>query len=165
MKTMKAFITRSCGPEARFEAADIPVPVPASGQILIEVKATSLNPVDNVFLRQDIGMNPGLPAVLHGDVAGVVSAVGQGVEGFKRGDEVFACAGGFRGHGGALAEFMAADARLVAALSFILKTCRFPCSRVLVAKDKVRSFKKSPSLSMRAFSSRSLTGSASSLTR
>ncbi|MGB6409991.1 MAG: zinc-dependent alcohol dehydrogenase family protein [Candidatus Deferrimicrobiaceae bacterium] len=114
MKTMKAFITRSCGPEARFEAADIPVPVPVSGQILIEVKATSLNPVDNVFLRQDIGMNPELPAVLHGDVAGVVSAVGQGVEGFKRGDEVYACAGGFRGHGGALAEFMAADARLVA---------------------------------------------------
>lgn len=114
MKTMKGFITRSYGPEARFEAADIPVPDPASGQILIEVKATSLNPVDNMFLRQDLGMNPDLPAVLHGDVAGVVSAVGQGVEGFKNGDEVYGCPGGFKGLGGALAEFMVADARLVA---------------------------------------------------
>ena len=111
---MKAYLTRSYGPEARLEAAEIPVPEPASGQILIEVKATSLNPIDNMFLRQDMGFNPELPAVLHCDVAGVVSAVGQGVDRFKSGDEVYACAGGFKGHGGALAEFMVADARLVA---------------------------------------------------
>ena len=65
---MKVYLTRSYGPEARFEAAEIPVPEPASGQILIEVKATSLNPIDNMFLRQDLGFNPELPAVLHGDV-------------------------------------------------------------------------------------------------
>ncbi len=111
---MKAYLTRSYGPEARLEAAEIPVPEPASGQILIEVKATSLNPIDNMFLRQDMGFNPELPAALHGDVAGVVSAVGQGVDRFKSGDEVYACAGGFKGHGGALAEYMVADARLVA---------------------------------------------------
>ena len=98
---MKAYLTRSYGPEARLEAAEIPVPEPASGQILIEVKATSLNPIDNMFLRQDMGFNPELPAALHGDVAGVVSAVGQGVDRFKSGDEVYACAGGFKGHGGA----------------------------------------------------------------
>lgn len=114
METMKAYLTRSYGPESRFEAAEIPVPEPGRGQILIEVKATSLNPIDNMFLRQDIGFNPELPAVLHGDVAGVVSAVGQGVDKFKSGDEVYACAGGFNGHGGALAEYMVADARLVA---------------------------------------------------
>ena len=114
MKTMKAYLTRSYGPEARLEAAEIPVPEPASGQILIEVKATSLNPIDNMFLRQDLGFNPELPAVLHGDVAGVVSAAGQGVDRFKVGDEVYACAGGFKGHGGALAGYMVADARLVA---------------------------------------------------
>lgn len=112
--TMKAYITHSRGPEARFEPADLPVPQPEAGQIVIAVKATSLNPVDNVFLRQDIGMNPDLPAVLHGDVAGVVSAVGPGVSAFKEGEEVYACAGGFKGHGGALAEYMLADARLVA---------------------------------------------------
>ena len=111
---MKAYLTRSYGPEARLEEAQIPVPEPSSGQILIEVKASSLNPVDNMFLRHDIGMNPELPAVLHGDVAGIVSAVGKSVNSFKSGDEVYACAGGFKGHGGALAEYMIADALLVA---------------------------------------------------
>ncbi len=114
MTTMNAYITRTCGPDASFESVEIPIPEVASGQILIKVKATSLNPVDNMFLRNDIGMNPALPAVLHGDVAGIVSAVGQGVDNFKNGDEIYACAGGFKGHGGALAEFMIADARLVA---------------------------------------------------
>ena len=111
---MKAYIAKSRGPEARIEPAEIPVPETGTGQILIEVKATSLNPVDNMFLRSDIGMNPDLPAVLHGDVAGVVTAVGAGVDKFKKGDEVYACAGGFKGLGGALAEFMAADVQLVA---------------------------------------------------
>ena len=63
-KTMKAYITRSYGPEAHFEETEIPVPEPTSGQILIEVKATSLNPIDNMFLRQDMGFNPDLPAAL-----------------------------------------------------------------------------------------------------
>ncbi len=111
---MKAYLPRSHGPKTRFEATEIPVPEPAAGHILIEVKATSLNPVDNMFLRQDIGMNPELPAVLHGDVAGVVSALGEGVDKFKVGEEVYGCPGGFKGSGGALAEYMVADAQLVA---------------------------------------------------
>ncbi len=114
MTTMTAYLTRTYGPDARIEAAEIPVPQATAGQILIEVRASSLNPVDNMLLRQNIGFNPDLPAVLHGDVAGIVSAVGQGVSGFRAGDEVYACAGGFKGHGGALADFMVADARLVA---------------------------------------------------
>ena len=41
MKTMKAYLTRTYGPDAQFEAAEIPVPEPTSGQILIQVKASS----------------------------------------------------------------------------------------------------------------------------
>ncbi len=114
MATMQAYITNSRGPDACFENAEVIVPEPGEGKILIEVKATSLNPVDNMFLRSDIGMNPELPSILHGDVAGVVNSVGEGVDKFQKGDEVYACAGGFKGHDGALAEFMLADARLVA---------------------------------------------------
>jgi NADPH2:quinone reductase len=55
-----------------------------------------------------------LPAVLHGDVAGVVEAVAPDVRGFRPGDEVYACGGGVKGMGGALAEFMLVDAALVA---------------------------------------------------
>lgn len=114
MKTMKAYVTRSCGAQACFEAAEIPVPELVSGQVLIKVKGTSINPIDNKFLRNDLGINPDLPAILHGDVAGVVASVGPEGQGFEPGDEVYACAGGFKGTHGALAEFMPADARLVA---------------------------------------------------
>ena len=39
--------------------------------------------------------------------------VGEGVTEFKIGDEVYSCAGGFKGTGGALAEYMLADTRLI----------------------------------------------------
>ena len=48
------------------------------------------------------------------DVAGVVAAVGEGVGAFAEGDAVFGMAGGVGGHPGALAEYMAADTRLLA---------------------------------------------------
>jgi len=111
---MKAYITRKYGTDARFELAGIETPEPVEGEVLIGVKATSINPIDNKLLRHELGFNPELPAVLHGDVAGVVSAVGPGVQKFEIGDEVYACAGGFIGTPGALAEYMPADESLVA---------------------------------------------------
>ncbi len=111
---MKAYITRKYGIDARFELAEIETPEPGEGEVLIGVKATSINPIDNKLLRHELGFNPELPAVLHGDVAGVVSAVGPGVRKFAIGDEVYACAGGFIGTPGALAEYMPADENLVA---------------------------------------------------
>lgn len=111
---MKAYITRKYGADGRFELAEIDTPEPGEGEILIKVKATSINPIDNKLLRHELGFNPELPAVLHGDVAGVVSAVGPGVHKFEVGDEVYACAGGFIGTPGALAEYMPADENLVA---------------------------------------------------
>ncbi len=114
-QTMKAHITRSYGADARFEIAEIPVPEPADGQILIAVKATSLNPIDNKLLRLGLDIGPELPAVLHSDVAGVVHQIGAKVVEFRPGDEVYACAGGFKGlGGGALAEYLVADVRFVA---------------------------------------------------
>jgi NADPH2:quinone reductase len=115
MGMMKAAVAKTAGPDARLEIVELPIPEPQAGQVLIEVKASSLNPVDNVFLRMGIeGMSPELPAVLHGDVAGVISGVGPGVEALAVGDEIYGCAGGFKGHGGALADYMAADVRLLA---------------------------------------------------
>lgn len=122
MKTIKVYQTQTYGPEARFELVEIPAPKLSSGQILIEVKATSLNPMDNKILRHEL-RGPELPAILHGDVSGVVSAVGPNVADFIVGNEVYACAGGFIGTSGALTEFMVADVSLVASkpssLSFI----------------------------------------------
>lgn len=98
-----------------FEQQSIDIPVIRQGHILIKVAATSVNPVDYKIRQGKLAaIAADFPAVLHGDVCGVVEAVGEGVEGFKQGDEVYACAGGVKGHGGALSEYMLADAGLIA---------------------------------------------------
>ncbi|MDP6543194.1 MAG: zinc-dependent alcohol dehydrogenase family protein [Phycisphaerae bacterium] len=112
---MKAVVAGAVGRDARLETVELPIPEPQAGQLLIEVRASSLNPIDNVFLRMHLeGMSPEPPAILHGDVAGVVCAVGPDVDAFAVGDEVYGCPGGFRGHPGALADYMLADVRLLA---------------------------------------------------
>jgi NADPH2:quinone reductase len=75
-----------------------------------------VNPLDYKIRRNGsvIPFSPALPAVLHGDVAGVIEAVGEQVTAFRPGDEVYAFAGGVKGLGGALADYLLADADLVA---------------------------------------------------
>ncbi|QQE75332.1 zinc-dependent alcohol dehydrogenase family protein [Brevibacillus composti] len=113
---MKAQIIQSFGAPSVFQYQEISKPERKPGHVLIQVKATSVNPIDTKVRAGIVpAVAPEFPAVLHGDVAGVVAAVGEGVTEFKIGDEVFGCAGGFRGtDGGALAEFMLADADLLA---------------------------------------------------
>ncbi len=112
---MEAMIIRQFGDPAVFEKANVARPQVYPGQLLIKVAATSVNPVD-CKIRQGklVAIAPEFPAVLHGDVSGVVVEVGDQVEDFSVGDEVYACAGGVKGMGGALAEFILADADLVA---------------------------------------------------
>ena len=111
---MKAIIIRKFGEPEVFEEAELPRPEVIPGHVLIRVMATSINPVDYKIRRNGPPITPDLPAVLHGDVAGVIEEVGEGVTAFRPGDEVYACAGGVKGTGGALADFMLADAALVA---------------------------------------------------
>ena len=111
---MKAQVLRHYGSDSLFEPTDIPLPQIQPGKLLVEVKATSLNPVDSKIRRLGYPISPDLPAVLHGDVAGIVKEVGEGVAGFQVGDPVYGFAGGVKGHGGALAEYMLVDAQLVA---------------------------------------------------
>ncbi|MCA9473247.1 MAG: zinc-dependent alcohol dehydrogenase family protein [Nitrospira sp.] len=111
---MNAYVVRDYGPDARFEQTQIPKPVVQPGHLLIQVKATSLNPVDWKIRTLGLPFAPDLPAVLHGDVAGIVTEVGEGVPNFHVGDEVYGCAGGVKGQGGALADYMLVDADLMA---------------------------------------------------
>ena len=111
---MKAQVIRSFGDASIFQLEEIPIPELKPMHVLIEVKATSLNPLDTKIRRGVFaGLAPEFPAVLHGDVAGIVAEVGEGVTDFKHGDEVYGFAGGVKGTGGALAEYMLADARLL----------------------------------------------------
>lgn len=112
---MKAQVIKEFGDTSVFQLAEIAKPNVCRGHVLIKVKATSVNPIDTKVRSGAVpAAAPSLPAVIHGDVAGIIVEVGEGVNGFKTGDEVFGCAGGFKGTGGALAEYMLADARLLA---------------------------------------------------
>lgn len=113
---MKSQIIKSFGKPSVFQCEEISKPELKPGHVLIQVKATSVNPIDTKVRAGLVpAVAPEFPAVLHGDVAGLVCAVGEGVTEFEIGDEVFGCAGGFRGNsGGALAEFMLADVDLLA---------------------------------------------------
>lgn len=111
---MKAMLIRRFGGPEVFEPAELPAPAPAAGEVLVRVRASSVNPLDCKLRRNGPAIAPPLPAVLHGDVAGVVEALGEGVTAFVRGDAVYGCAGGVGRNGGALAEFMCCDAALLA---------------------------------------------------
>jgi NADPH:quinone reductase len=112
---MKAFVIEHFGAPDSFHLADLPMPELLPNHVLIKVAATSVNPLDTKIRRGLIpNITPDFPAVLHGDVAGVIEAVGSNVNAFKVGDEIYGCAGGVKGTGGALAEYMLADSNLIA---------------------------------------------------
>jgi NADPH:quinone reductase-like Zn-dependent oxidoreductase len=70
--------------------ADVPMPVPAAGEVLVEVRAAGINPGE-AAIRSGV-MHGSLPATFPSgqgsDVAGVVSATGEGVTDLSVGDEV-----------------------------------------------------------------------------
>lgn len=111
---MKAMVIEEYGGPDVFVERDVATPEPGMGQVRIRVVASSVNPLETKIRSGLVKTGPELPAILNGDVAGVVDKVGPGVAEFKVGDEVFGCAGGVRGWQGALADYMVADVRLLA---------------------------------------------------
>lgn len=111
---MKAMIIKEIGTTDVFQMVEKSKPIAKPGHMIVEVKATSVNPLDTMLRSIELPWSASLPEILHGDVAGVVSEIGQGVTNFKVGDEVYGMAGGINGVDGALAEFMLVDARLMA---------------------------------------------------
>lgn len=112
---MKAMVIEQFGDYNVFQTTDLDIPGVSPGHVLIQVAATSVNPVDYKIRQGAIAdLAPNFPAILHGDVAGTITAVGAGVEQFQVGDQVYGCAGGIQGTAGALAEYMLVDAQLIA---------------------------------------------------
>ena len=112
---MKAIVLCEHGSVENFSLVEMDEPKASHGNVVIKVCASSLNPVD-CKIRSGMleAISPELPGVLHGDVAGIITEVGSGVEGFKEGDEVYGCIGGFKGMPGVLSEFALADTKLLA---------------------------------------------------
>lgn len=88
---------------------ELPVPLPGPQDLLVQVRAVSVNPVDTKMRMR--GVAPGETRVLGFDAAGVVKAVGKDVTLFVPGDEVFYAGSNVRQ--GTNAEFHAVDARIV----------------------------------------------------
>ncbi len=111
---MKAMLLTQFGDASNFSYQDVPAPDLTPGSVLIDVKATSVNPADYKIRQGGPSFANPLPAVTGFDVAGTVRAVAPDVTGFAVGDAVYGCAGGIAGETGANAEIMRADARLIA---------------------------------------------------
>ncbi|WP_308159118.1 zinc-binding alcohol dehydrogenase family protein [Curtobacterium sp. ISL-83] len=83
-------------PRARLVVEPVAMPAPAADEVIVEVRAVAVNPVD--WIIQGTGVVTyrwlGFPAVLGSDVAGRVVAVGSGVTRFRVGDRVFGLATG-----------------------------------------------------------------------
>lgn len=105
---MKAILCNELGPPSNLTYADVPDPVPAANEVLINVKACGMNFPDTLIIQGLYQFKPDLPFSPGSDVAGVVEAVGADVTSVKPGDEVIAMTGW-----GGFAEQIAADAKVV----------------------------------------------------
>jgi NADPH:quinone reductase-like Zn-dependent oxidoreductase len=110
---MQAYLVEGVGGE--FREVDIPRPALGKNQVLVRISASCVNPIDTKIRagKAPHARQP-LPAVLGLDMAGTVEGVGPGVTAFRSGDEVYGMVGGVGGLQGTLAQFIAADADLLA---------------------------------------------------
>jgi NADPH:quinone reductase-like Zn-dependent oxidoreductase len=116
---MKALVPRSYGSPDDLDLTAVDTPVPAAGEVLVRVRATSVNPYDWHHMRGEpriarmmpgtLGVRAPKLRILGCDMAGQVEAVGQDVTEFRPGDDVFALLeqGGF-------AEYVSVPERLLA---------------------------------------------------
>src|SRR6195256_2482177 len=151
---MKAAVVRAHGgPDRLSFEPNFPDPKPGEGDVIVAVKASSLNYHD-VFTRRGMpGIKVPMPAIMGLDVAGEIAEVGAGVTGWKKGDRVLVdpinrVEGGLMGettHGG-LAELCRARAhqlvRIPDDVSFTdaaaLPVAYGTAHRMLVSKGNVR---------------------------
>ncbi|MFE4210479.1 NADP-dependent oxidoreductase, partial [Streptomyces goshikiensis] len=93
---------------------DVPVPAVGPRDVLIEVRAAGVNPVDHLIVKGFLSTGePSRPLVIGNELAGVVTQVGAEASRFAVGDEVFSRVD--PRVGGAFAEYVAVDESLVAA--------------------------------------------------
>jgi NADPH:quinone reductase len=105
---MKAVLCTHFGPPEELELADIPKPVAAPGEALVQVKAAGLNFFDTLIIAGKYQHKPSFPFSPASEFAGVVESVGTGVTGVAPGDRVMGTIGW-----GAARETIAVAAKLL----------------------------------------------------
>lgn len=101
---MKALRTHAVGGPETLVLDDLPDPVAGPGQVVVQVKACSINFPDTLMIRDLYQFKPQRPFAPGGELAGVIASVGEGVSDFAVGDRVI----GMVGNGG-LAEQVVVD--------------------------------------------------------
>ena len=86
---MKAIRVQQFGDPSVMKLEEVPVKTAGAGQVLVDVKAAGVNPVDTYIRAGQYAALPSLPYTPGCDGAGVVSAVGSDVQDFKAGDRVY----------------------------------------------------------------------------
>jgi len=102
---MKALRTHEVGGPDTLTLDEVDAPTPGKGQVIVDVKACAINYPDTLMIRDLYQFKPERPYAPGGEIAGVISAVGEGVSGWDVGDKVLAGIGN-----GGLAEKVAVEA-------------------------------------------------------
>jgi NADPH:quinone reductase len=105
---MKALLCTQFGPADLLEYRDVPSPTAGAGEVVVSVKAASVNFPDVLIIENKYQFKPPLPFSPGSELAGIVKEAGPGVEGVRPGDRVMA----FTIHG-AFAEEVKLDAQRV----------------------------------------------------
>ncbi|CAA3032417.1 2-methylene-furan-3-one reductase-like [Olea europaea subsp. europaea] len=118
IKMQKAWFYEVHGPKEVLKLGDFPIPYPVQNQLLVQVRAAALNPIDfklrcNPLVFTDFPVVPGC------DMAGIVVGKGDHVSRFEVGDEVYGNIQNFNAKGefkqlGTLAQFIVVEENLVA---------------------------------------------------
>ena len=87
---MKAVLCRQFGPPESLVYEELPSPTAGAGEVVVSVKAASLNFPDVLIIQNKYQFKPPLPFSPGSEMAGVVKEVGEGVKGYKAGDRVIA---------------------------------------------------------------------------
>ncbi|KAF7317588.1 GroES-like protein [Mycena kentingensis (nom. inval.)] len=104
-ETQSAIVVPSA--KAPFTITTVPVLTPGKGEVLVKVEAVGLNPMDPFRRAMDMLIDA-YPVIMGSSIAGVVMQVGDGVEGWKTGDEVLS-----GGMGGGYQQYAVLDAALL----------------------------------------------------
>jgi len=96
---MKAVLCTKFGGPETLQVADIESPVAGPGEVVVSVKAAGLNFFDTLIIENKYQYKPEPPFSPGAEVAGEISSLGEGVEGFQIGERVMTCTGwgGVRG--------------------------------------------------------------------
>jgi NADPH2:quinone reductase len=87
---MKAVLCKQFGPPDSLVVEEVASPEPSTGEVVIAVRAASVNFPDVLIIQNKYQVKPPLPFSPGSELAGVVKEVGAGVQGFKPGDQVMA---------------------------------------------------------------------------